>query len=292
MKKNSVLTGHLLAIFTAFVWGVTFVSSKVLLRSFSPVELLFDRFFLGYLTLWLLYPRPLALRERRQEWLFAGAGLTGVCLYYLFENVALTYTQAANVSVIVSTAPLFVCILAAFFLKEEKLPPYFLAGFLCAIAGIILLSFGGGDTVQMNPVGDLLSIGAAALWGIYSVLIKKIHALEYPLIAVTRRVFFYGIVFMLPIAAASGYQIGIGRLASPVNLLNLLFLGIIACAVCFLTWNRAVSILGAVKTSAYIYAIPVITLAASMLILKEKVTVLMAAGIILTIVGLVISEKK
>ena len=85
--------------------------------------------------------RPKKLRtEKGQEIIFVGAGLCGVCLYYLFENIALTYTQASNVSVIVSTAPLFVTIMAHFFLKEEKLQKYFFFGFVCAIAGIILLS--------------------------------------------------------------------------------------------------------------------------------------------------------
>ena len=74
--------------------------------------------------MWLMRPKKLRT-EKGQEIIFVGAGLCGVCLYYLFENIALTYTQASNVSVIVSTAPLFVTIMAHFFLKEEKLQKYF-----------------------------------------------------------------------------------------------------------------------------------------------------------------------
>ncbi len=292
MKKNQEILGHALAIFTAVVWGTTFVSSKVLLRDFTPVELLFNRFLLGYLALWAMKPVALQVSEKRQECLFAAAGFSGVSLYYLFENLALTYTQAANVSVIVSTAPLFVGVLAHFFLKGEKLNHYFVMGFVCAILGIVLLSFGGGDRVSVNWLGDGLSLGASLVWGVYSIVIKKISGYGYPVILTTRRIFFYGILFMLPITMVTGYRVGFTRFLQPVNLANLLFLGIIACAVCFVSWNRAVELLGAVKTSAYIYAVPVITLMASIPILQEKITFWMAVGITLTVVGLILSEKK
>ncbi|MDO4521935.1 MAG: DMT family transporter [Eubacteriales bacterium] len=291
MKNNRQLVGHILAIFTALVWGTTFVSSKVLLREFTPVELLFDRFLLGYLALWLMKPGILRVKEKRHELMFAGAGLTGVCLYYLFENLALTYTQAANVSVIVSTAPLFVSIMAHFFLKEEPLQKSFFYGFACAILGIVLLSFGGGEMVSVNLTGDMMCVLGAILWGAYSIFIKKANGFGYSVIQTTRRVFFYGILFMIPIVAVSGYRMDVGRFMTGINVANLLFLGIIACAVCFVSWNKAVDILGAVKTSAYIYAIPVITLIASVMILHEKITLMMGIGTALTVVGLIVSER-
>ena len=105
MKREHQVTGHIAAIVTCLIWGTTFVSTKVLLQDFGPVDLLFSRFLLGYFTLWLMRPKKLRT-EKGQEIIFVGAGLCGVCLYYLFENIALTYTQASNVSVIVSTAPL------------------------------------------------------------------------------------------------------------------------------------------------------------------------------------------
>ena len=118
--------------------------------------------------------RPKKLKtEKGQEIFFVGAGLCGVCLYYLYENIALTYTQASNVSVIVSTAPLFVTIMAHYFLKEEKLQKYFFLGFACAIAGIMLISFGGGESISVNLIGDLLCVAGSFVWGAYSILIKK-----------------------------------------------------------------------------------------------------------------------
>ena len=274
-----------------FDLGNNICFNKSTASGFWPGRFIVSRFLIGYLTLWLMRPKKLKT-EKGQEIFFVGAGLCGVCLYYLFENIALTYTQASNVSVIVSTAPLFVTIMAHYFLKEEKLQKYFFLGFACAIAGIMLISFGGGESISVNLIGDLLCVAGSFVWGAYSILIKKISGFGYNVIRTTRRVFFYGLIFMIPILIGSGAKFHSSAYTKPLNLANLLYLGIGACAVCFVTWNYAVKILGAIKCSAYIYAIPVITIIMSIIILHEKVTPVMLAGTVLTVLGLVISEKK
>ena len=79
---------------------------------------------------------------------------------------------------------------------------------------------------------------------------------------------------------------------TPVHLANLLFLGLLASATCFVTWNRAVFLLGPVRTSVYIYASPVITIIASALVLHETMTPVMWLGTALALGGLMLSEKK
>ena len=103
MEQNKV-AGHVAALLTVTIWGTTFISTKVLLQDFQPVEILFFRFVIGLLALLAVYPRRLKGTTRRQELTFAAAGLCGVCLYYLLENIALTYTMASNVGVIISVA--------------------------------------------------------------------------------------------------------------------------------------------------------------------------------------------
>ena len=94
--ERKTAAGHLAALITILVWGTTFISTKLLLVDFKPVEILFFRFVMGYVALILACPRMLRLKERRQELTFALAGLCGVCMYYLLENIALTYTLASN----------------------------------------------------------------------------------------------------------------------------------------------------------------------------------------------------
>jgi drug/metabolite transporter (DMT)-like permease len=82
--------------------------------------------------------------------------------------------------------------------------------------------------------------GVAAVWAVYSVLSKKISTFGYQTIRTTKRVFFYGILFMLPTLFVFDFHFEPERFENPVNLFNILFLGLGASALCFVTWNVAV----------------------------------------------------
>ena len=291
MERN-LTAGHLSALLTILIWGTTFIATKILLEEFQPVEILFFRFLLGLLVLLLIYPHRLRGTTPRQELLFALAGLCGVCLYYLLENIALTNTMASNVGVIISVAPFFTAILTHILRKgAETLRASFFLGFGIAMVGIVLISF-NGVRLELNPVGDLLALLAAFVWACYSVLTKTISCVGYNTILTTRRVFFYGILFMLPALFLFDFKPELAKMADPINLFNLLFLGLGASALCFVTWNFAVKVLGAIKTSVYIYMVPVITVVTSSVILREKITLLSGIGTLLTLVGLFLSERK
>ena len=290
--KNQNMAGHLAAILTVLLWGTTFISTKILLTGFSPLEILFFRFVLGIVALTAVCPRPIKGTTLRQELTFLAAGLSGVSLYYLFENVALTYTLASNVGVVVSAAPFFTAILAKIFLKdEERLKGNFFVGCAVAIAGGSLISF-NGTKMQLNPLGDLLAAGAALLWAFYSIFIRKINTYGYSVVQITRKIFVYGMLGILPMIPFSQFRLGLERFGEPVYVLNLLFLGLGASAMCFATWNFATKKLGVLKSSVYIYLVPVVTMATSVLVLHEKITAMAAAGAALTLSGLIISEMR
>ena len=289
---NKKTIGHLAALLTIIIWGTTFISTKILLVDFQPVEILFFRFVMGFFVLLAIYPKRLKTVNRKEELTFALAGLCGICLYYLLENIALTFTLASNVGVIISVAPFFTAILAHLFIKsEEKLRVQFFTGFIVAMVGIVLISFNGQE-LELNPMGDLLAIVAALVWAFYSILTRKISSFGYPVILTTRRTFFYGILFMIPTLFFFDFQPGLSRFTNLTYLFNILYLGLGASALCFVTWNFAVKELGAVKTSVYIYMVPVITVVTSVLILHEQLTVLAGMGTILTLIGLFLSEYK
>ena len=284
------IAGCLAALFTIIIWGTTFISTKVLLADFRPVEILFFRFVMGFAALLLVCPHRLKSVSRRHEVTFALAGLCGICLYYLLENIALTYTMASNVGVIISVAPFFTAILSRLFLKSEgRLRANFFIGFVVAMSGVMLISFNGSG-LELNPMGDMLAVLAAFVWGCYSILTRKISSFGYPIILTTRRTFFYGIVFMVPALFLFDFEIRLERFADVTYLINILYLGLGASALCFVTWNLAVKALGAVKTSVYIYMVPVITVVTSVLVLKEPVTWISAVGTVLAVAGLFLSE--
>ena len=97
---------------------------------------------------------------------------------------------------------------------------------------------------------------------------------------------------MIPAVIVSDVSFDMSRFANMTNLFNILFLGAGASALCFVTLNCSVKILGALKTSVYIYLVPVVTVIFSALILKESMTPASILGTALTIGGLVVSQKK
>lgn len=288
-SKKSI--GHLSAVLTIIIWGTTFISTKILLVDFKPVEILFFRFVMGLLALCVVDPHRLKGTTKKQELTFVAAGFCGICLYYLLENIALTYTMASNVGVIISVAPFFTAIISHLVTKEERLRVNFFAGFVVAMMGIALISF-NGSKLELNPMGDLLALLAALVWACYSILTRKIGGFGYNTILTTRRVFTYGIMFMIPTLFLFDFNWDVTRFVKPAYLFNIIYLGLGASALCFVTWNFAVKVLGAVKTSVYIYMVPVITVVTSVIILHEKITIMAGIGTVLTLAGLFISESK
>ncbi len=288
MERHTL--GHLAALFTIVNWGTTFIATKLLLRGFTPVEILVYRFILGLLVLYALCPKLLRGTSLKEELTFAAAGLTGGCLYFLLENIALTYTGAANVGIIISTSPIFTALFAWWAGKEKRPSLRFFVGFLIALAGIALISLNGASNVATDWRGDVLALVAAALWGVYSMLVQRVDRFGYNILQTTRRTFLYGLLFMIPAAMGMDFSWELSRLTNPAYLGNLLYLGIGASALCFVSWGIAVTRLGPVKTSVYLYLSPVITMVCSVIVLNEPLTGASLIGAGLTLVGLVVSQ--
>lgn len=288
------------------VWGVTFVNTKALLAAFSSLEILFLRFLIAWAALWMLWPRPLKrLGGWKEELLFFGAGLSGATVYQLLENLAIHFTNAGNVCILVSICPVFTALLSRWLLRERVLSPLFAAGFLLAAAGVVLVSLNGIRVFRFHPVGDLLALASGLSWGFYSVLVSLVNRRRYPPIPAIRRAFFWALVSMLPLVAlaaafpdlARSLSCGVdfspaanaARFSSPLNWLNLAFLGLFASGLCFAGWNVACGLLGTVRASAGIYLLPAITLLFARAFLGETITAVGALGAVVTLAGVILS---
>lgn len=286
-----MLIAHLAALFTVLVWGITFISTKILLRDIRPEEILFIRFLLGWLALWAFSRKWLRFQGWGLEARFMAAGFFGVTLYFLLENIALDYTYAANVGVIVSSAPFFTALVDWLFFNAHKPGYRFYIGFALAMTGIAMISFSDSE-IHISPAGDGLALLAALAWAFYSGFTKQLAALNLGSLITTRRIFFYGLAFMLPVLAYSGMPASAAILLAPVNLANLLFLGLCASALCFVTWTFCLDRLGVAHASAYIYLVPAITVLAAAVWLSERISLAMAIGMIFVFIGLLLSEIR
>ena len=111
------------------------------------------------------------------------------------------------------------------------------------------------------------------------------------MVIITRKVFFYGLITMIPILLHTGIEFPLKKILIPEVYLNLVYMGCVASAIGFIIWNRGVKILGPVKTSLYSYAIPIATVIFSVVFLQEVLTVQRIIGGVIVIIGLMISQK-
>lgn len=285
------MKNHLTALFTVFIWGITFVSTKYLTGALSSLEILFARYVIAYVALWIVAPHPFKFTSLRCEGMMLAAALSGAALYQFMENLAVCYTSPASVSFITATAPLFTAVLAHKFLNE-KFGIGGLIGMLISVFGVFLICFGDSKTIETGLLGDVIIACSIWLWAVYSILIKKLAALGFGGALLTRRLFFYSVIVMLPFVIATGDIRHTAALLRPEVILNLLFLGILASAVCFGTWNRSVEKLGATTTSKYLFISPIITLLAQAACSMGNVSAAALIGMAVTLVGIGISEFR
>ena len=274
------------------VWASTFISSKILLlKGLQPLEIFFCRFLLAYLCL------PLLSRGRkwrslswRDEGIFCVMGLMGGTLYFLAENVALIYDTAANVNILVSSTPMLTALLVGLCYKEERLNLRQTVGSLIAFTGMALVVLNGQLVLHLNPLGDILALTAALTWAVYSLLVRMMSA-RYSVTFITRKVFFYGLLTALPVFLFRPWTFPVEGFARPEVWMNLVFLAVIASFACFFFWSVAVSKIGVMQTSNYIYLNPVTTVIASALVLDEPMTLMAYIGSALILAGVFVANK-
>ena len=161
--------------------------------------------------------------------------------YFLLENVALTLTSATAVGAICATSPLF-CVLIAFARGQRPASPAsFTVGFALAMGGILLVgSASNGSAFTGSAADNLIGCGlalvASVVWAGYSTLVSRIADAGYDTLAATKRIFAWGLLFMMPAIPFAGAFPALG-LTDPLVVANLLFLGLGASAACFATWN-------------------------------------------------------
>jgi drug/metabolite transporter (DMT)-like permease len=291
MRKNIVLS-YALAMFVIFIWSVTFVSTKILLKYLSPTEILFYRYVIAYFLFVAASPKMIWPLSFRDEARFALAGLLGVTLYFLCENFALSFSTASNVSLLVATAPMLTGLVSHFLTKNEKITTYFIYGGLLALAGVFLIVFNGHFVLRLNPAGDMLAIMAALSFAFYSIIIRDLNRGVYSAVVITRKTFFYSLLSLIPLLFTPLFEWDPRVLMKKEVFSNLIFLGVFASALCFLLWNRVIWDLGAVKANSLIYLSPPLAMLSAAIVLHERITLFAGGGGLLILLGVYLSQKK
>ena len=292
MGKNSVYFYHLVAFVTVAIWGTTFVSTKVLmLNGLSPAMIFTLRFSIAYMLMLAIHHKRILSDTWRDELKMVLLGITGGSLYFLSENEAMNFTTTTNTSLIVCSCPLFATLLVRLVYRDSSRIKFVqLAGSLLAFAGMVIVVLNGQFVLHLSPVGDALAFTACLCWAVYSLLMKAVSG-NYSAAFITRKVFFYGVLTILPYYAFFPGMPAMEVLARPQVAGNLLFLGCLASMVCFLTWNWCISKLGAVKATNWVYFNPITTMIFASLVLNETITRYFLVGAACILAGMYLANK-
>ena len=297
-NASATLGYHFVAFLIVAIWGSTFVFTKILLQNgLSPAQIFTLRFIIAYL---LMVIGSLASGKKfvlfsdslRDEFIMLMLGITGGSLYFLTENASMLYTTATNTSLIVCTCPLFAILLVAVVYRHsEHISKIQTLGSIIACLGMAVVVLNGHFVLHLSPIGDMLALGACLCWAVYSLLMKPASQ-RYSTLFITRKVFFYGLVTIIPYYIIEPGFPPMEVLLRTEVVVNLLFLGIVASMLCFVLWNWVIAKLGTVAATNWVYFNPITTIIFAWWLLNEQITVWFMLGSLLIISGMILSDKK
>lgn len=309
MANKGKFLFHVLAFLTMALWGVTFVSTKMLINAgLTPAQIFTIRFIIAYTGLWLIClvkggeSKRVMSGSRKHELVFLLLGITGGSMYFLTENSALAYTQACNVAFIVCIAPLLTTILTLIIrkvfknsfadrLEDVRIGLPLILGTVLALSGMAMVIF-DGVSLSLSPKGDILAFLAALCWAVYSQFMSQMSE-RYGTFMATRKVFFYGLLTIIPVLLFTDNSNLAGvSWSNPEVWGNLLFLAVMASLVCFVVWNRVMAAIGNVTSTNYVYLNPVFTLISAVIILGESMTFKSGLGSAMILAGVIISGGR
>lgn len=291
MQNNNLLY-HLIAILIVVVWGTTFVSTKILLlNGLTPAGIFAIRFFIAYIGLVIISHKRMFCKNLKDELLVVLLGLFGGSMYFLTENMSLNYTTTTNTSLIVCSCPLFSTLLICYFFKT-KLTKSQILGDVFAFLGMAIVVLNGQFVLHLSPIGDMLAFGACLCWAFYS-LIMRLLVSNYSSVFITRKVFGYGLLTIIPwfLFRPEDSPINID-FTNPLLWGNILFLSLVASLTCYSLWTVCLKRLGVIAATNYVYINPIATVGAAVIILNEQITIWFILGSLFILAGLWLHNRN
>ena len=288
---NKTIIGLLCGLGAASIWGGMYVVSKVVLDIIPPFSLVTLRLLLGAITLMIvLVMKGFPKISRRQFLQILGVGFIGYGISLSLQFLGTKLSTAANGSLVTSATPAFV-LLFAYFLLGERITTRRLIALVLATLGVVAVI--DPRSAQLNPdlfAGNLILIGAAVTWALYSVLVRKVTQ-DTDVLLFSMLAFIGGLPVSIPGGAWELATIGVGRITWGV-VGGVLFIGIISTALAMVLWNTAFAFVDAGLASLTFFAQPVMGTLLGWLFLHEKITSLFLLGGVLIGIGLVISSSE
>ncbi|USK52215.1 DMT family transporter [Bacillus sp. CMF12] len=288
--------GFLMLILANMIWGGNFVIGRIGVDYFPPILFSLMRWIIAFLLL-----TPFMVKQLKKDWsiiwqhkrILLLLAVTGVAGYNTIIYFALQYTTSINASVVNSTTPLFIAILAIFILRE-KILAHQAAGILLSVFGILYIISKGSIEMFLSwkiNSGDLYVLAAVIMWALYSVIGKK-YSDVLPVLSAFYASSFLGIILLAPLSLIEYFVMEAEPVFSLASAGILLYVGFLASIMAFLSWNFGVYLIGAAKAGVFLNLLPVFAIIFALCFTEEKLYLYQLIGGGIVILGVVISSAK
>lgn len=290
MKIKNRLLVYALNILAMVFWAFSFIWYKDVYQYLQPFTTILTRLVISAVLLFIVSASIGKLQKInfRDFKLILGLALFEPFLYFVGESLGMQLVTPTTGAVIIALIPLLVPIFAYLFLKE-RLSVKNIVGVLLSFFGVLLVIVTRNFELAASSKG-LMLMGLAVVAAIfYSILLKRLTDLYNPLTLIAWQNLIGAILF-LPLVLFFDIKDWNSGMISIGSLIPILKLAIFASSFAFLFYSNAVQVLGAVRANIFTNLIPVFTATFSFVFLNEKLIFQNILGIVLVIVGLVLSQ--
>ncbi|OCS86033.1 DMT family transporter [Caryophanon latum] len=286
----------LLLIIATLFWGGNFVIGRAVSDDIPPISLAFYRWCVALLVL-----APIAftnwkahLPTFKKHWkIVIVLSLTGVAGFNTLVYIGLHDTTSINASLMNSSTPIIIYILAFLFLRE-RLNRYQVIGTCISLIGVLFILTGGSlESLQSFAFnrGDMIVLLAIVCWGVYSLLIKQ-YAGILPSVPTFFMTIIIGIVTLLPFFLYESITAETSIIWNVTSVSAIFYVGTFASIVAFLSWNKGVVKLGASRASIYLNFIPVFSALFATLFIGESLQLFQVIGGLAVVAGVFITNRN
>lgn len=277
------------------LWALSFVWIKIALQEMSPLTLIVLRYGLGFMLLLgvAVLRREVRLFHRGDLKSMIVLGLVGIVLQQFLQVTGQVTAQASAAAFLASTAPAFMVILAAWWLREP-VRGWQIFGVLLATVGAAVVAI-GGDWASLvrgqfgNP-GNILVLLSAVVWAVYTILTRKL-VVNRPPILIAGGMLFFGWLFSVPLWVYRRGWLEIPHIGTD-SWGALLCVGVLSTGITYLLYTHALKLAPASRLSAIQNIEPLIATIAAVLILGEPLTMGLLIGGLAILVGVFLAEKQ
>ncbi len=290
MIKNPIV--HITAATSMFFWGFTYIWSKLVFETYTPLTTITIRLFLSFIALfaYLFVTNQFEKIKKEHRKLLLLSSIFNPFLYFLGEYYGLDRVSASLSAVIISTIPIFTPFAARQFFNE-KLSLLNVLGLIVSFGGVLMLIFKEDLSLNASPPGLLLLFLAVFSAVVYSVMVKKLTDHYSPMTIIANQNLIGALLF-LPLFLTIDFEAFITIIPDTITVLSLFMLAIFGSSVCYVLYAFVIKNLDLSKANIYANLIPIFAGISSYFFLDEKFNLLKIIGMLTVISGIILSQIK